>query len=47
MTGAASDDEARDVTINTAQIEAVCRMLVESGDMTPMAVLVLRKLWAR
>ena len=33
-------------TINTEQAEAMMRLLIDSGDMTPMARLQLRKLWA-
>lgn len=33
--------------INLSQIEAMFRMLIDSGDMTPMARQVLRKLWTK
>ena len=45
MTTKSRNDEAREVTINTAQIEAMFRMLIDSGDMTPTAERILRKLW--
>ena len=33
------------VLISVPQIEAMCRLLIDSGDMTPMAKMQLRKLW--
>jgi hypothetical protein len=33
------------VPVNKAHAEAMCRLLIDSGDMTPMAYMQLRKLW--
>jgi hypothetical protein len=33
------------VTLHPGRAEAMCRLLIESGDMTPLAAMQLRKLW--
>ena len=33
------------VILHSERVEAMCRLLIESGDMTPIAVMQLRKLW--
>jgi len=34
------------IAVVPTQAEAMCRLLIDSGDMTPMAALQLRKLWS-
>lgn len=38
-------DNPNTALVNIPQIEAMFRMLIDSGDMTPMARQMLRKLW--
>jgi hypothetical protein len=35
-----------EVVVNREQAEALCKLLIDSGDMTPMARMQLRKLWS-